>query len=64
MSLPRFPHYIDGAFVEAAATFESLDPFTEEAWAEMPAASANSIIAMRSRMRVRLSAAMSEMSGE
>lgn len=40
MPLPRFPHYIDGAFLEAAETFESLDPFTEEPWALMPAASA------------------------
>ena len=40
MSLPRFPHYIDGTFLEAAETFESLDPFTEEPWAVMPAASA------------------------
>ena len=40
MALPRFPHYIDGAFLEAAETFESLDPFTEEPWALMPAASA------------------------
>ena len=40
MALPRFPHYIDGAFTEAAETFESLDPFTEEPWALMPAASA------------------------
>ena len=40
MALPRFPHYIDGAFCEAAETFESLDPFTEAPWALMPAASA------------------------
>ncbi|MDQ0390279.1 aldehyde dehydrogenase (NAD+)/betaine-aldehyde dehydrogenase [Labrys monachus] len=38
MSLPRFPLYIDGAFVEAAETFESLDPSTGRAWALMPAA--------------------------
>ena len=40
MPLQRFPHFIDGAFVEAAETFESIDPFTEESWAIMPAASA------------------------
>ena len=39
MTLPRFPLYIDGAFVEAAQTFESLDPATGRAWALMPAAS-------------------------
>ncbi|MDE3177866.1 MAG: aldehyde dehydrogenase family protein, partial [Pseudomonadota bacterium] len=40
MTLARFQHYIDGAFCDAAETFESLDPFTEEPWALMPAASA------------------------
>ena len=39
MTLPRFPLYIDGAFVEAAQTFESLDPASGRAWALMPAAS-------------------------
>lgn len=39
MSRPRFQLYIDGAFVDAAASFESLDPSTEKAWADMPAAS-------------------------
>jgi aldehyde dehydrogenase (NAD+)/betaine-aldehyde dehydrogenase len=43
MSLPRFQHYIDGAFGDAAATFESLDPFTEQPWALMPAASAEDV---------------------
>jgi len=40
MPLQRFPHFIDGAFVEASDTFESVDPFTEAPWALMPAASA------------------------
>lgn len=40
MPLQRFPHFIDGAFVEAPDTFESVDPFTEAPWALMPAASA------------------------
>jgi len=40
MSLPRFQHYIDGAFADGAATFESIDPATGEAWALMPAADA------------------------
>ncbi|GLS24148.1 betaine-aldehyde dehydrogenase [Labrys miyagiensis] len=39
MSRPRFQLYIDGAFVDAAASFESLDPSTEKTWADMPAAS-------------------------
>lgn len=38
MTLPRFQLYIDGAFVDAAETFESLDPATGTAWALMPAA--------------------------
>jgi aldehyde dehydrogenase (NAD+) len=36
----RFPHYIDGAFEEAAEHFPSLDPATGAPWAEMPRASA------------------------
>ncbi|WP_210188264.1 aldehyde dehydrogenase [Bosea sp. OK403] len=36
--MPRFQLYIDGAFVDAAETFESLDPATGTAWALMPAA--------------------------
>ncbi|MGO4123891.1 aldehyde dehydrogenase [Inquilinus sp. YAF38] len=40
MSLPRFQHYIDGAFADGAATFESTDPATGEAWAVMPTADA------------------------
>jgi acyl-CoA reductase-like NAD-dependent aldehyde dehydrogenase len=39
MALPRFQLYIDGAFVDAAETFESRDPATGRAWAVMPAAS-------------------------
>ena len=39
MSLPRFQLFIDGACIDAAETFESLDPATGKAWAIMPAAS-------------------------
>jgi len=39
MTLPRFSCYIDGAFVETAETFESIDPSTGKPWAIMPAAS-------------------------
>lgn len=35
-----FRLYIDGAFVEGGASFESLDPATGEPWARMPAATA------------------------
>ena len=38
MSLPRFQLYVDGAFIDAAETFISLDPSTGEPWAEMPKA--------------------------
>ncbi len=38
MTLPRFQHFIDGAFEDAAETFESVDPSTEQPWAVMPAA--------------------------
>jgi (Z)-2-((N-methylformamido)methylene)-5-hydroxybutyrolactone dehydrogenase len=34
----RFQSYIDGAFSDGEARFESLDPATGEAWAEMPEA--------------------------
>ncbi|WP_432256423.1 aldehyde dehydrogenase [Limimaricola sp. AA108-03] len=34
----RFQHYIDGAFEDGPAGFESLDPATGEAWAIMPEA--------------------------
>ena len=40
MSLPRFQHYIDGAFADGAGSFESIDPATGAAWAVMPAADA------------------------
>ena len=39
MSLPRFSCFIDGAFVETAGTFESIDPSSGKPWAIMPAAS-------------------------
>jgi aldehyde dehydrogenase (NAD+)/betaine-aldehyde dehydrogenase len=38
MSLPRFQLYIDGRFVDADSTFESIDPATGRPWAVMPAA--------------------------
>ena len=34
----RFQHYIDGNFEDGAHSFESLDPATGTAWAEMPEA--------------------------
>jgi aldehyde dehydrogenase (NAD+)/betaine-aldehyde dehydrogenase len=40
MNLPPFQLYIDGAFVDGAATFESIDPANERAWATMPVAGA------------------------
>jgi len=43
MSLPRFQQYIDGAFEDAACTFESIDPSTEAPWGEMPAADAGDV---------------------
>ncbi len=39
MTLPKFQLYVDGAFIDAAETFLSLDPSTGEPWAEMPKAS-------------------------
>jgi aldehyde dehydrogenase (NAD+) len=36
----RFQHYIDGAFEDGNATFDSLDPATGMAWATMPLARA------------------------
>ncbi|WP_144379090.1 aldehyde dehydrogenase [Mesorhizobium amorphae] len=36
--MDRFQHYIDGAFEDAAHSFESLDPATGKAWAVMPEA--------------------------
>ena len=38
--MQSFQQYIGGAFEDAGATFESLDPATGAAWARMPAASA------------------------
>ncbi len=38
MTLTKFQLYVDGAFVDAAETFLSLDPSTGEPWAEMPKA--------------------------
>jgi acyl-CoA reductase-like NAD-dependent aldehyde dehydrogenase len=43
MALPRFQHYIDGAFEDGAKTFESVNPATGEAWAVMPAATAEDV---------------------
>ncbi len=43
MSLRGFQNFIDGAFCDAAETFESLDPSTERAWAVMPAASGEDV---------------------
>jgi acyl-CoA reductase-like NAD-dependent aldehyde dehydrogenase len=39
----RFQLYIDGKFEDASSRFESMDPATEQAWAEMPAASAEDV---------------------
>ncbi len=38
MALEVFQHYINGAFEDASDTFESLDPATGVAWAQMPMA--------------------------
>lgn len=38
MALEVFQHYINGAFEDASETFESLDPATGLAWAQMPMA--------------------------
>jgi len=38
--MDRFQHYIDGAFDDGAATFESLDPASGAPWALMPLAGA------------------------
>ncbi|MBS0563894.1 MAG: aldehyde dehydrogenase [Proteobacteria bacterium] len=38
--MDRFQHYIDGAFEDGSASFESLDPATGSAWALMPLATA------------------------
>ncbi len=34
--MDRFQHYIDGAFEDGTASFESLDPATGAPWAKMP----------------------------
>ncbi len=41
MTLPKYQLYVDGAFIDSAETFLSLDPSTELPWAEMPKASAD-----------------------
>lgn len=38
--MQRFQHYIDGAFEDGAASFDSLDPATGAPWAAMPLAGA------------------------
>lgn len=38
--MDRFQHYIDGAFEDGAASFDSLDPATGAPWAVMPMAGA------------------------
>ncbi|WP_413990053.1 aldehyde dehydrogenase [Labrys okinawensis] len=43
MVRPRFQLYIDGDFVDAAESFESLDPSTGKVWADMPAANAEEV---------------------
>lgn len=43
MSTAEFRNYIDGSFVDAAATFDSIDPSTGTAWATMPAASSDDV---------------------
>ena len=43
MSTAEFRNYIDGSFVDAAATFDSIDPSTGTAWATMPAASSEDV---------------------
>jgi len=41
--LQTFQHYIDGSFREAGASFDSLDPATEQPWARMPEARADEV---------------------
>ncbi len=43
MSPQRFQHFIGGEFHDAAETFESVDPSTEQPWAVMPAASGEDV---------------------
>ncbi len=41
--MERFQSYIDGAFTDGEARFDSLDPATGEAWAQMPEARGNDV---------------------
>ncbi len=41
--MDRFQHYIDGAFENGTAGFESLDPATGQPWAVMPEATAKDV---------------------
>ncbi|MES0862852.1 aldehyde dehydrogenase [Ruegeria sp. SCPT10] len=41
--MQRFQQYIDGAFSDGAAQFDSLDPATGAVWAQMPEASAEDV---------------------
>jgi acyl-CoA reductase-like NAD-dependent aldehyde dehydrogenase len=41
--MERFQHYVDGAFEDGAASFDSLDPATGAPWAAMPSASASDV---------------------
>ncbi|MER9892758.1 aldehyde dehydrogenase [Mesorhizobium sp. M0119] len=43
MSTTQFRNYIDGSFVEVAATFDSIDPSTGAPWTTMPAASSDDV---------------------
>ena len=43
MALEVFQHYINGAFEDASETFESLDPATGLAWAQMPMANESDV---------------------
>ncbi|MER8389400.1 aldehyde dehydrogenase [Mesorhizobium sp. M0166] len=43
MSTTQFRNYMDGSFVEVAATFDSIDPSTGAPWATMPAASSDDV---------------------
>jgi acyl-CoA reductase-like NAD-dependent aldehyde dehydrogenase len=38
MALETFQHYIDGSFIYAKETFDSIDPATGNVWAKMPKA--------------------------
>lgn len=43
MALEVFQHYVNGAFEDASETFESLDPATGLAWAQMPMANESDV---------------------